>query len=417
MRTPGVNVRAAVHCAVAALVAFIAGIAVGLAPAGAAYADRVRDAQWQLRALDAHTAWRYATGAGVTVAVLDSGVDAAHPDLTGQVLPGADFVDGSTDGRRDPVGHGTTVAALIAGRADDSTGVSGIAPGARILPVRVLDKANKYDDPTVVAGGLRWAVDHGASVVNLSLGGTARSDTLASALAYATAHDVVVVACTGNVEDGSSGAGVWYPAREPGVVAVTGLGDAMGRPGGPALGTDRGASELLWTGSLTGPQTVLSAPATDLLGARPGGYWRVQGTSFAAPLVTGAIALVRSRFPALDASNVINRVIETARDLGVPGRDDRYGFGEVEPVAALTAQVPDVAANPLDPTTPDSTVGGGTATNPLNGTDVDPHPPVLARLAGVVEPRRVAVALGAGAFAFVLLLGAGLVVVHRKIRT
>ena len=76
-----------------------------------------------------------------------------------------------------------------------------------------------------------------------------------------------------------------------------------------------------------------------------------------------------------------------------------------------------MAANPLDPTTPDSTVGGGTATNPLNGTDVDPHPPVLARLAGVVEPRRVAVALGAGAFAFVLLLGAGLVVVHRKIRT
>ncbi|MGC9670342.1 S8 family serine peptidase [Planosporangium sp. 12N6] len=333
-------------CAVATVVA-----AAGL-PA-AAYADPIRDGQFQLRALDVPTAWRTTTGAGVTVAVLDSGVDASHPDLAGQVLPGADFVDGSTDGRRDFVGHGTTVAALIAGRNDKSSGVAGIAPGAKILPVRVLDKENKYDDATVVAAGLRWAVDHGAKIANLSLGGSAHSDAIAEALRYAAAHDVVVVACTGNVTAGANYTEVWYPAREPGVVAVAGLagGEDTGTPasgGGTAAGAGSGGgSEALWTGSLTGSPTVLAAPAVNLIGARPGGYWKVQGTSFAAPLVAGSAALVRARWPTLDAANVINRLIRTARDLGPPGRDDRYGYGEVNPVAAVTATVPTVRRNPL----------------------------------------------------------------------
>ena len=121
-----------------------------LGPASPAAADPVRNDQWQLKALDVAKAWQYSVGAGVLVAVLDSGVDAGHPDLQGQVLPGIDLVDGATkDGRSDPVGHGTTVAALIAGRNDDTTGVVGIAPQARILPVRVLDTANKYDDAVV----------------------------------------------------------------------------------------------------------------------------------------------------------------------------------------------------------------------------------------------------------------------------
>src|SRR5207237_47786 len=111
------------------------------------------DDQWQLQALNAPAAWRLALGTGVTVAVLDSGVDAAHPDLAGRVLPGADFVDGSTDGRVDFVGHGTTVAGLIAGRNDDGAGVVGVAPEAKILPVRVLDGANRYNDAAVVAKG------------------------------------------------------------------------------------------------------------------------------------------------------------------------------------------------------------------------------------------------------------------------
>jgi type VII secretion-associated serine protease mycosin len=338
--------------------AFIATCLAALTAVGAglvatpARADWVRNDQWQLGALNAVATWQHTTGQGVVVAVLDSGVDANHPDLAGQVLPGYDLVDGSTDGRVDPVGHGTTVAALIAGQRDEA-GVVGLAPDAKILPVRVLDSHNRYDDASVVARGLRWAVDHGATVVNLSLGGLAQSDVLAGALAYAAEKDVVVIACTGNLAQSAGGsAQVWYPAREPGVVAVTGLRGRTASQGSGAgwldkQGTTESSGDDLWSGSLTGPETVLSAPAVNLVGARPGGYWRVQGTSFAAPLVTGAAALVRAKHPGLSAANVINRLIGTAADLGVPGRDDRYGYGLVDPLAAVTAEVTDVRDNPL----------------------------------------------------------------------
>jgi type VII secretion-associated serine protease mycosin len=309
--------------------------------------DAVREDQWQLDELRIDSAWRLAQGSGVTVAVLDSGVDARHPDLAGQVLPGVDLVKGSGDGRTDPVGHGTTVAGFIAGRNDDERGVVGLAPQARILPVRVLDADNRYDDALIVAQGVRWAVDHGARVLNLSLGGVGDSAALAEALDYAFAKDVVVIACTGNVTP-SAPTEVWYPAREPGVLAVSGL--------------DRGNHDVLWANSITGPATVISAPANGLLGAHPGGgYWRVQGTSFAAPLVAATAALVRSRWPTMSAANVVNRIIRTARDIGPPGRDESYGFGAVDPVAALSAVIPTVQNNPLDNTPPPGVVGFGPA--------------------------------------------------------
>jgi serine protease len=297
--------------------------------------DSVRDDQWHLRTLNVAGAWAYSSGAGVTVAVIDSGVDSDHVDLEGQVLPGLDLVDPKGDGDTDLVGHGTTVAALIAGK-DDDAGVIGIAPKAKILPVRVLDQENRYDDAMVVAKGVRWAVDHGAKVINLSLGGSGSSAALAAALNYAFARDVVVVACTGNAS-ASPSTGVWYPAREPGVVAVAG----MERDG-----------DALWAGSITGKETVVTAPATQLVGARPSGYWRVQGTSFAAPMVSGTAALIRSRWPTMPAGEVINRIIKTAKDRGVPGHDDTYGYGMIDPTGALTAEVPAVVDNPLD-TTPD----------------------------------------------------------------
>lgn len=307
--------------------------------------DQVRDDQWQLDVLDAETAWRTSTGRGVTVAVVDSGVDGSHPDLAGQVLPGIDLVAPDGAGTADPVGHGTTVAALIAGRRDDRRGAVGLAPDARILPVRVLDAENRYDDALVVAKGVRWAVDNGARVINLSLGGGGDSPALAAALDYAFARDVVVVACTGNLAV-SPGNRIWYPAREPGVIAVAGL---------------ERDSDALWSGSITGSETVLTAPATGLVGARPGGYWRVQGTSFAAPLVTAAAALVRARFPQMSAGDVVNRLIDTARDIGPAGRDDRFGFGRVDPVAALTRNVPPVPRNPLDDQSSPGEIGFGRA--------------------------------------------------------
>jgi len=315
--------------------------------------DQVRDEQWQLGELRATHAWRHSTGDGVTVAVVDSGVDAGHPDLTGQVLPGIDLVTSGGDGRNDPVGHGTTVAGLIAGRNDDD-GVTGLAPHAKILPVRVLDAENRYDDALIVAKGVRWAVDNGARVINLSLGGSGTSPALAAALDYAFARDVVVVACTGNYSaDPAPAAGqsrpateVWYPAREPGVLAVTGL---------------ERETESLWSGSITGSSTVLSAPATGLVGARPGGTWKVQGTSFAAPLVSATAALVRARWPEMSAATVVTRLITTASDLGAVGRDDRYGYGLVDPVAALTVGVSTVERNPLDTNAPHGVAGFGAA--------------------------------------------------------
>lgn len=323
------------------------------APVAVLRTDQVRDEQWQLKELRAKTAWRTSTGRGVVVAVIDSGVDGTHPDLAGQVLPGLDLVD-PAGGRDDPdpVGHGTTVAGLIAGRADDDRGVVGLAPDARILPIRVLDAENRYDDALVIAKAVRWAVDNGARVINLSLGGSGDSAALAAALDYAFARDVVVVACTGNLAT-STTTKVWYPAREPGVLAVTGL--------------DRDSGNL-WSGSITGHETVLSAPATALYGARSrGGYWRVQGTSFAAPLVAATAALVRARFPRMPAGDVVNRLVSTARDLGPTGRDDRFGYGMVDPVAALTADVAAVGQNPLDDNTSPGVVGFGPA--PGEGPD------------------------------------------------
>jgi len=157
---------------------------------------------------------------------------------------------------------------------------------------------------------------------------------------------VVVVACTGNASASGSSSGVWYPAREPGVIAVAG----MEKDG-----------DVLWPGSITGKETVVTAPATQLVGARPGGYWRVQGTSFAAPMVSGTAALVRSRWPTMSAAEVVNRIIKTAKDRGAAGRDGQYGYGLVNPTGALTSEIPAVLRNPLDTTASPGIAGFGNA--------------------------------------------------------
>jgi type VII secretion-associated serine protease mycosin len=404
--------RAALRLAAAALAGLVATGA-SAAPAAAApnplAGDSVRAEQWHLKTLNAAGAWTYASGEGITVAVIDSGVDAEHVDLRGQVLPGLDLVDAKGDADTDLVGHGTTVSAIIAGK-DDDAGVKGIAPKAKILPVRVLDQENRYDDAMIVAKGVRWAVDQGAQVINLSLGGSGSSAALAAALDYAFAKDVVVIACTGNAS-ASSTTGVWYPAREPGVLAVAG----MERDG-----------DVLWSGSITGKETVVTAPATQLFGARPGGYWRVQGTSFAAPMVSGVAALIRSRWRDMPAGEVVNRIIETAKDRGPTGRDDRYGFGMVDPARALTAEVPSVVSNPLDTSPPpgvarfgSAPVSGQALSAPDNGAPgrVGARAPGANAGAAVTGGNALEHDGGSGWWAaaglFLLSAGAGLVVVRR----
>jgi subtilisin family serine protease len=424
--------------------ALACAVGLGVGP-GVAVADQARSEQWQLSALDARDAWKVSTGKGIVVAVVDSGVDASHPDLAGQVLPGIDLVDPSTGtaGKVDPVGHGTTVAGLIAGSNQDNSGVEGIAPGAKILPIRVLDKDNKYDDPAVVAQAVRWAVDHGAAVINLSLGGALRSEAIAGALRYAAVHDVIVVACTGNTATDPSIHEVWYPAREPGVIAVAGLSgtEAGTRTAGPtptrprpasaststSATTDTKSADVLWSGSLTGPETVLTAPAVNLTGAKPGGgYWQVQGTSFAAPLVAGAASLVRARYPKMSAANVINRLIGTARDLGPKGRDDRFGYGEVDPVAALRDSVAEVSDNPLAQAPPQPQAEPSTAHGDATGEPATPRPggaapmPATSTAAAGVEQLasggRAGTSAAAGLLAMLLIMvgGATSVLVHHR---
>lgn len=319
----------------------------------------IEEQEWHLDALDVYSAHEISKGDGVVVAVIDSGVDATHPDLAGQVLPGTGF-GGSTgsDGMKDTDGHGTGMAAIIAGKGA-AGGVRGIAPRAKILPVASAEKEQFALD--VVADSIRWSTDHGARVINMSLGFTSSlTPSLVRAVNYAIEKDVVLVAATGN-ESGSVSA----PANIGGVIAVAGTNQA---------------SEP-WKQSNTGSDTVLAAPAEGIVTASPTsvfatGYAEMDGTSAASAIVSGVAALVRGKYPAMSAPDVVNRLITTARDMGEPGRDKPTGFGMVDPMKALTADVPSVGRNPLLPPPRPS--------NPAP-TSVAPAPPVQA--AAPVEGR------------------------------
>ncbi|GAB2997850.1 hypothetical protein GCM10027184_61510 [Saccharothrix stipae] len=301
---------------------------------GTARAQTIEEQQWHLGALGVQAAHATSRGDGVVVAVVDSGVDDTRPDLAGALLPGTGFGSASgTDGTEDNDGHGTAMATLIAGRAVDG-GALGVAPGAKILPISVGADGDKFTTASV-AEGVTWAVDQGADVINLSLTSLATlTPDLLRAVNHAFDNDAVVVAGTGNDGDAHVGA----PANIKGVIAVSGTIQGNGP----------------WPESNTGPETVLAAPAQRIVTAVPlkvvdTGYAEVDGTSAATALVSGVAALVRARYPELDAGNVVNRLITTATDLTAPGRDDVTGFGQVDPVAALTADVPRVERNPLAP--------------------------------------------------------------------
>jgi membrane-anchored mycosin MYCP len=337
----------ALRWVVAAVLAAIAA----LAPASPASADTVRAQQWHLIALQVAEAQKITTGNGVVVAVVDTGVQADHPDLAGQVLDGVRIhADRDDKGKVDTVGHGTGVAGLIAAKGGGPSHALGIAPGVKILPVAVaLGGPGGFDD---IPLGIRWAVDHGAKVINLSAATNRTTPQETDAVRYALAHDVVLVAASGNVEQGQ--ASVATPASVPGVIAVSATGH----------------SGEFWTGSAQGPEVALCAPGVDIVTLAnhqatggPGGYVKVPGgTSASAPLVAGAAALVRAKFPTLSAPEVINRLIATADDAGPTGRDPQYGFGRLNIVKALTADVPSVHANPLgEPSAASSATGAAPA--------------------------------------------------------
>lgn len=324
-RVPRGPVRAAAVLAAGALL-------VGAAAAPAA-ADAVRDRQWALLALRAEEAWGTTRGDGVTVAVLDTGVDDRHPDLAGQVLDGTDLVGmGAGRGDRAWARHGTAMAGIIAGHGHGSNrrqGVLGVAPQARILPVRVIleegdpgrSKARESKGGAL-ADGIRWAVDHGADVINMSLGDDSDSAHHEAgedeAVQYALAKGVVVVASAGN--GGQAGDRVSYPAAYPGVIAVT----AVDRRGRKAP-----FSTANW-------YATVSAPGVDVVIADPDrSYYEGWGTSAAAAFVSGAVALVRAAHPDLSPAQIKKLLEDTAADSPDGGRDDARGHGMVDPAAAL----------------------------------------------------------------------------------
>jgi type VII secretion-associated serine protease mycosin len=297
---------------------------VGL-PASPVSADSIRDDQWHLRYLKVAEAHKHSQGAGVIVGVVDSGVH-PHPDLRNNLLSGADVVPGGTgDGKADNNGHGTSMAGLIAGHGrSGGKGVLGIAPKARILPLRASTDSDKFfDTDDDIAEGIQQAITRGARVINVSIAG-GPSPSLKIAVEAAQRSDIVVVAGAGNVP-GSFG--VVYPAAFKGVVAV----GAIDRSGNHA--------DI----SVRGPELVLTAPGVAITSTnRDGKYRLARGTSDSTALVSGA-ALVRSKFPNLSAPEVIHRLTATATDKGPPGRDNEYGYGVLNLVGALTADVPPLA--------------------------------------------------------------------------
>ncbi|MEV7793852.1 type VII secretion-associated serine protease mycosin [Streptomyces sp. NPDC087512] len=306
-----------------------------LAPAPAAHADGIRAKQWGLEALRTQEVWATTKGAGVTVAVLDTGVEADHPDLVGNVLTGKDLVGfGAKEGDRSWARHGTAMAGIIAGHGHGpggTEGVMGVAPEARILPVRVIledgDPSRAEARKTrgnALAEGIRWAVDHGADVINLSLGDDSASAHPESAedeaIQYALRKGVVVVASAGN--GGEKGDHVSYPAAYPGVIAAA----AVDR-----FGTRASFSTRRW-------YATVSAPGVDVIIADPDHrYYEGWGTSAASAFVSGAAALVKSAHPDLTPAQVKKLLEDTARNAPADGRDDSRGYGFVDPAAAIEA--------------------------------------------------------------------------------
>nr|WP_244501174.1 type VII secretion-associated serine protease mycosin [Streptomyces sp. TP-A0874] len=313
----------------------LAAALLALLPAATARADTIRAQEWGLEAIGAERAWQTTRGADVTVAVLDTGVDDSHPDLAGQVLPGKDLVGfGATRGERSWARHGTAMAGIIAGHGhgpENGAGVLGVAPEAKILPVRVIledkDPSRKKARTSrggALAEGIRWAADHGADVINMSLGDDSESahpeKAEDAAVQYALSKGAVVVASAGN--GGEKGDRISYPAAYPGVIAVT----AVDRYGSrAAFSTSR------W-------YATVSAPGVDVVMADPDRrYYKGWGTSAAAAYVSGAVALVRSAHPELSPAQIKELISDTARDAPDTGRSDDRGYGLVDPAAAIEA--------------------------------------------------------------------------------
>jgi len=274
--------------------------------------------EWHLGRIQAHQAWDLTTGrSNVVVAVLDSGVNPAHPDLTLRLLAGYDFVS-DTAAMTDDLGHGTAVAGTIVAHGNNGLGLAGVAYSCRVMPVKVMD-AGGFAAYSTVAQGIRYAVDNGARIINLSLAGSSPSSTLQDAINYAWSRNVLVIAAAGN----NANSTLQYPAACNHVVAVssTGPGDSLSAFSSYGYVALAAPGENIWTTQRT---------LNNLYGA-----W--SGTSFACPIVASAAALVASINPTLSSDGIATILKQSADDLGTPGFDPSFGHGRLNALKAVTA--------------------------------------------------------------------------------
>lgn len=316
-----------------------------------------RSRQWYLQRIRMPEAWDVTIGTGAPpVAVIDSGADANHPELAGKLLAGWNAVTNSTD-IRDTDGHGTHVSGLVAARTNNGQGIAGTMWSGRALPVKV-SRPDGTTQSTVVAAAINWAVDNGARIINLSLGGPFPSEVLRRAVVRARERGALVVAAAGNCGRGGDDCTevnqVEYPAAFPGVLAVAattfddqrasystqGRYIGIAAPGGD-ISDPSDPDERHW---IFGPVPYAVSAA---------GYARFVGTSQAAPQVAGVAALVWEVAPRLTADEVSALLRDTAVDLGTPGVDSSFGAGRLDAAAALrTALARGGAPTPTPTPTP-----------------------------------------------------------------
>ena len=318
--------------------------------------------EWHLNQIGAPTAWDSTQGAGVTIAILDSGVNVNHPDLVARLVPGYNVYSSNTD-LTDVCGHGTAVAGAAAASTNNAAGVAGVAGAASLMPIRIAytDSTGCHAYYSTIASGLTYAADHGARVANISYGGVAGSSTIMSAANYMKSKNGLVFVSAGNnnidegiVSDGSMIA-----------VSATDANDAK-------------ASFSSW-----GSFVTLSAPGTNIVTTdNSGGYSSWNGTSFSSPVSAGVAALIMSARPDLSGAQVQSLLYSTAVDLGTTGLDPVFGYGRVNAAAAAQAAARFVV--PADTTAPTASLAA-----PLGGSTVSGIVPVTVNASDNVGVARV----------------------------
>ena len=307
----------------------IAAVLATVAPPAAASDDTYSARQWALRRVGAEKAWSAGRGGGAVIAVIDSGVDLRHEDLKGGFVKGRDFVDDDND-PSDELGHGTHVAGIAAARANNGIGVAGVAPASKIMPLRVLDRSGSGRNGDVDAA-IRWAVDHGADVINLSLSDGATilnlfGGPLSSALNYAFSKNVVPVIVTGN------DASFRTELRSANALFVTATGpDDRIAPYANSVGFAKWGIAAPGGTDEDGKASMVYSTIWDSKGRTHYGWG--MGTSMAAPHVAGAAAVLRGL--GLTAQQTVQRLMSTAKDLGAAGYDRTYGAGRLDLAAAV----------------------------------------------------------------------------------